>query len=88
MPIIRQEDLRHLKTEFDDRCERLRHVLIGTSPNRNVFDQYSLNPGDFNRDYIELDEKQLAFAIDDLQTCLKKLKQTKKLSAPRLASSK
>lgn len=88
MPIIRQEDLRHLKTEFDERCEKLRHVLIGMPPNRNVWDQYSFNPSDFNRDYIELDERELLFAIEDLQTCLKKLKQAKKLSAPRLASSK
>lgn len=84
MPIIRQEDLRHLKSEFDERCEKLRHVLIGMSPNRNVFDQYSLNPEDFKRDYVELDEKQLTFAIDDFQTCLKKLKQIKKLRAHRL----
>jgi hypothetical protein len=86
MPITHQVDLQHLKAEFDERCEKLRHVLIGSSPNRNVFDQYSLNPDDFKRDFIELDEKQLLFAIEDLQTCLKKLKQVSKLRAPRLAS--
>lgn len=58
------------------------------SPNKNVWNNYSFSPSDFDRDYIELDVEKLDFAIEDLQVCLKKLKKTRKLSAPQLASAK
>ena len=88
MPIIRQEDLQLLKREFDERCEKLRHELIGVSPNGNVWNQYAFNPADFARDYHELHEQRLVMAIDDLQTCLSKLKKIRKLSAARLGTAK
>ena len=88
MPIVRQENLQLLKGEFDERCERLRHELIGVPPNSNVWDQFAYNPEDFKRDYVQLDEQRLLIAIDDLQTCLKKLKKIRGLGAARLGNAK
>ena len=88
MPIIRQTELKKLKSEFDDRCERLRHALIGSPANINVWNFYSLNPDDFNRDFIEIDADVLLTFVEDLQVSLKKLKKIEKLRATQLGQVK
>ena len=88
MPILRKTDLQTHVYEFDDRCEKLRHALIGESPNSNVYDQYSLNPDDFKRDFVEINLQQIDYSISDLSASLKKLKAINRISAKRLGSAK
>ena len=78
---------RHLQ-EFDDRCQKLRDALIGSAPNPNVFNEYSLNPEDFARDFVEISANDVSYAVTDFRASLKKLDAIEKLKEPRLRSKK
>jgi hypothetical protein len=88
MAVFRKFDLKKHQDEFDQRSAKLRELIAGSQPHRNVYDQFSQSPDDFIRDFVDIDLAKLDYALDDFKTSLKQISNLKRLMAHRLASRK
>ena len=84
MAIIRKTDLRRHIDELEKRYQELRKAVIGSTPNPNVFDQYSNNPDDYKEQFTEVQLEDVEYALSDFKGVLKQLETIKKLQASRL----
>jgi hypothetical protein len=69
---------------LEERIDKLKEVLKGSSPNSNLWNFYSLNESDFARDFTEIDPSELSIALGDIENAIKELKKAKTLKADRL----
>jgi hypothetical protein len=88
MAIFRKVDLQKHIVEFDERCTKLRAAIKGSEPHPNVWDQFSLNPDDFKRDYVELHLEDIRYKLEDFKASLKILGTVEKLKTHRLKPNK
>ncbi len=72
--------------KLDQNYRAIRDILEGAEPNENIYEQYSLNPDDYKRDFVEVNLTRLNYAIDSYKSSLAHLSKLK--SQPRRASNK
>lgn len=84
MPIVDKAAALQSVAKLTERLDALKKTLEGVEPNSNLWNLYSQNPSDFNRDFVEIAEQDLAYAIGDLEVILKELKKSKTLKAHKL----
>lgn len=84
MPIVRKtvasKHLKHLK----ERLKTLESELQGSTPNENIWNQYSVSAEDYRRDFVEIDSDDLSYALSDLEASIKVLKKVNTLKASKL----
>ena len=88
MPIVRKSHAGGQFRLLEERIERVKTLLEGTSPNPNLCDQYAHSATDYERDFIEIDRDALALALDEVAAVIRHLKKTKTLPAEKLHKSK
>lgn len=84
MAIIRKADLMRHISELDKRYQALKSAVVGTDPNPNVFDQYSVSADDYKEHFTEVDVASVEYALSDFRGVLKQLEKVKSLQAARL----
>lgn len=84
MPIVRKSNASRHMQRLEERIDKLKEVLKGSSPNSNLWNFYSLNESDFARDFTEIDPSELSIALGDIENAIKELKKAKTLKADRL----
>jgi tetratricopeptide (TPR) repeat protein len=84
VPIVRKSNASRHMQRLEERIDKLKEVLKGSSPNSNLWNFYSLNESDFARDFTEIDPSELSIALGDIENAIKELKKAKTLKADRL----
>jgi hypothetical protein len=84
MPIIRKSEYLHYVQDLENRCNKLIAVAKGKSPNSDLYESHTLNPDDFERDFIEVSEHEINIAVSELRSAINSFKSIKKFSAKKL----
>jgi len=88
MTIIKKTTMEIHIQKFEQSYQELRQIINGTDPNPNIYDQYSLNPDDYKRDFMEINPAALTYAINACKSSLACLARLKTHKEPRRASNK
>ncbi len=88
MAIIRTTEIEIHLEKLERNFLELKEIIKGTEPNQNIWDQYSLNPDDYRRDFIEINLTRLDYAIDSYKSSLAQLAKLRNRQASRRASNK
>jgi len=88
MTTIRKTKMAIHIEKLERNYRELRQILNGDEPNPNIWDQYSLNPDDYKRDFTEINLTELNYAVGSLKSALAELAKLKTHREPRRASNK
>jgi len=86
MTIIRKTNIEKHIEQFEQRYRKLQEILHNTELNMNIWDQYSKNPNDHKRDFMEINPVDFIYAINDCKASLAELVKFKNHKEPRLQS--